>query len=95
MAINTCREGCTRAPVVTNWRRDSEVRCVSTFPLVLAAPNVCTRCVISPILYRRNPSPEKLRNVLEVTQLGHGSIRILTNGAGEVGEMTPSGETLE
>lgn len=42
-------------------------------------PHNPLRHVSGRILYRRDPSPEKLRHLPEVTQLGHSRVRLLTD----------------
>lgn len=49
--------------------------------------------VINPILYKKNTSPEKLRNLPEVTQPRYSRVRILTNRAAMVGKMIQNKET--
>lgn len=54
--------------------------------IISCKPHNPLKHVSGPILYRRNPSPEKLRNLPEVTQLGHSRVRLLTDGRGKARE---------
>lgn len=54
--------------------------------IISLKPHNPLRHVSGRILYRRDPSPEKLRHLPEVTQLGHSRVRLLTDQRGKARE---------